>query len=85
MTLVAALTSKGFFVSAERLKRYSEATEENFEELGAEKCFAHLLDCDLRKFGEGGVPEGLGKTDRNVFQGPAILQVLKIANITVMY
>ena len=43
-----------------------------------------LIDTDVwcSQFGEGGVPEGLGKTDRTIFEGPAVVQVLKVANVT---
>ena len=80
--LVAGLASKSLFVSSERLVKYGDAAEEDLGAMSLESCFAHLLNCDLRRFGEGGVPEGLGKTDVSVLTGPAIVQVLKIANIT---
>ena len=68
------------FVSCERLVKFSEAMEQNLDELGVEQCFALLLNEDFRKFGEGGVPELKG--DRAEFKGPSIVQVIKIANIT---
>ena len=41
-----------------------------------------LLNLDIRKFGEGAVPEGLGRTERGELAGPALLQLLKIVNVT---
>jgi hypothetical protein len=78
----ASLTVGFAVLWAERLAKFAEATEQDFEGLGEDRCFSALLDCDLRKFAEGGVPEGLGKSDRTMWEGPVVVQVLKVANIT---
>ena len=47
--IAEGLRGRGLFVNSERLAAFDEATESNLEGLGPDKCFALLLNSDLRK------------------------------------
>mmetsp|Transcript_7044 Transcript_7044/g.11092 ORF Transcript_7044/g.11092 Transcript_7044/m.11092 type:complete len:182 (-) Transcript_7044:1584-2129(-) len=77
--LVQAFAGLGLSISAPRLRKEAEAAELSLAG-NADKDLPKILNLDLRKFGEGSIPEGLGKADRTVFKGPAVLQVSKVVN-----